>query len=243
MSFLIRDKWRCRHMVRAALFLVVLAVTSRAVAGGSPMRIVLAGDSTVTTNGGWGVGFAKALRPGVECVNLARGGQSSKSFRDSGQWQKVLDQKPTYILIQFGHNDMPGKGPNRETDPATTYRENMARYVDEARAIGARPILVTSMTRRYFKEGKINSNLLPYVDAVKNVAAEKKAPLLDLHARSIELFEQLGPEGCRELSPNDPKTGKVDATHLNRKGGEVVGKLVARELKKAVPALADYFEP
>jgi lysophospholipase L1-like esterase len=58
------------------------------------------------------------------------------------------------MLIQFGHNDMPGKGPERETDPKTTYRENLSRFVDEARAAGAQPILVTSIPRRNFRDGK-----------------------------------------------------------------------------------------
>src|SRR5215207_6355960 len=120
--------------------------------GASKVRIVLAGDSTVTDIAGWGRGFAKSMNDGVEVVNLARGGRSSKSFRDEGHWRQVLDAKPNYILIQFGHNDQPGKGPERETDPRTTFRANMARYVDEVRALGATPILVTSLVRRTFAE-------------------------------------------------------------------------------------------
>src|SRR5206468_1588266 len=81
------------------------------------VRIVLVGDSTVTDRGGWGSGFAKLLGPDAECVNLARSGRSSKSFIHEGHWKKALEQKPDYVLIQFGHNDMPGKGPQRETDP------------------------------------------------------------------------------------------------------------------------------
>src|SRR4051812_6974067 len=132
--------------------------------GGGKVRIALVGDSTVAVNGGWGPGFAERVGPAVECLNLARGGRSSRSYRDEGLWKGVIERKPDYILIQFGHNDQPGKGPERETDPATTYRQNMARYVDEARAVGARPILVTSLTRRRFNEqGKIESDLGPYV--------------------------------------------------------------------------------
>jgi lysophospholipase L1-like esterase len=47
----------------------------------------------------------------------------------------------------------------------------------------------------------------------------------------------------KAVSPNDPKTGKVDGTHLNVKGGEAVGKLVAEELKKVEPVLANYLKP
>lgn len=69
-------------------------------------------------------------------VNLARNGRSSKSFRDEGTWAKVLLEKPDYVLIQFGHNDQSGKGAERETDPATSYRANMEHFIKEVRAAG-----------------------------------------------------------------------------------------------------------
>jgi len=203
------------------------------------LRVALAGDSTVATNSGWGPAFAKLLKPGAECLNFARGGQSSKSFRDSGNWQKVLDAKPAYVLIQFGHNDMPGKGPKRETDPNTTYRENMARFVDEARAIGAVPVLVTSMARRTFQNGKIRGELAPWVEAVKKVAAEKKVPLVDLSGRSIALLERIGPDAAAVFDPKG-KDGQPDHTHLSAKGGEAMAGLVADELRKVEPKLAGW---
>jgi pectin methylesterase-like acyl-CoA thioesterase/lysophospholipase L1-like esterase len=204
-----------------------------------PLRIVLVGDSTVTDKEGWGPGFKALLAEGVECVNAARGGRSSKSFRTEGLWDQVLSQKADYVLIQFGHNDEPGKGLERETDAGTEYRANMKRYVEEARAKGMRPILVTSLTRRQFgPDGKIRSTLTPYVESVKQVAAEMKVPLIDLHARSIELCESLGPEGCKSFSP--PKGDGIDRTHLNQKGARLFGALMAEELRKAVPELAPY---
>ena len=48
--------------------------------------IVLAGDSTVADATGWGIGFAKQLGPDVQCINMARGGRSSKSFIAEGLW-------------------------------------------------------------------------------------------------------------------------------------------------------------
>lgn len=223
-----------------SLMIVAAVVASSALAQNTAssserrVRIVLAGDSTVTDNAGWGLGFRKALRDDVDLINLARGGRSSKSFRDEGLWQKVLDAKPTHVLIQFGHNDQPGKGPERETDPATTYRENLARYIDEARAIGAKPILVTSMSRRRWEEDGIHirSDLTAYVEAAKSVAREKTVPLIDLHARSIEIYESLGQKGCELISPPN------DGTHLNVVGGEVIGPLMAWELRQLLPELS-----
>lgn len=102
----------------------------------------------------------------------------SKSFRDVGLWAPALAAKPNYVLIQFGHNDAPGKGPERETDPKTTYREYMSRYIDESRAVGAEPVLVTSIVRRNFTpQGKIAiDSLPPFVAEVRLLAMKKRVP-------------------------------------------------------------------
>ena len=213
-----------------------LAATKEGSKGSGKTRIVLAGDSTVTDAAGWGGAFAKLLKPEVECVNLASSGQSSKSFRDGGRWKKVLEAKPAIVLIQFGHNDMPGKGPNRETDPATTYRANLIACVKEAREIGAQPVLVTSVARRLFNtDGKLHGELKPYAEAMKQVAAEEKVPLVDLFSRSVALLEELGPEKADEFNPPHPQPGVTDRTHLNAKGAEVFAGIIAKELKNVSP--------
>jgi pectinesterase len=203
------------------------------------MRIVLVGDSTVTDRAGWGHGFRLFVGEGVECINAAAGGRSSKSYIDEGKWSEALALKGDYYLIQFGHNDQPGKGPERETDPRTTFRDNIARYVDDVLAIGAQPILVTSLTRRTFEGKRIQSSLEPYVEAVKAVAALKKVPLIDLHALSIALAERMGEAAWQPLSPRTT-TGEIDRTHLNSQGSAVVAPLIVNALRTAVPRLAPY---
>jgi len=224
--------------VAATIFSFLLAAASASAASPS-VRIVLAGDSTVTDNAGWGKGFAKAMNDNVEVINLSRGGRSSKSFRDEGWWQKVLDAKPNYVLIQFGHNDQPGKGAERETDPKTTFPANLARYVAEARAIGATPVLITSLSRRRWDERgvHIQSNLNDYASATAAVAHDLKVPLIDLHAHSIEVYESLRPAGCELISPRE-KDGNVDHTHLNVVGSETFGPLIAWHLRRALPELS-----
>jgi pectinesterase len=222
---------------------------------------VLVGDSTVASNGGWGDAFAKLLEPGVECVNLARGGRSSKSYRDEGHWKKALEAKPGWVLIQFGHNDQPGKGPERETDAKTTFRENLARYIAEARAVGAKPVLVTSLTRRNFNaQGKIDPGqlgsyldsqagvtradpLTDYVVAARAVAAEQRVPLIDLNARSIEQMNQLGPEAAIAFDAQSKDPAKPDKTHLSAKGAAETTKLMAEEIRRKVPELAGLLFP
>ena len=207
------------------------------------VRFALAGDSTVTDDSGWGRGFTARLTSRATVVNLARNGRSSKSYIDEGHWRSAVAQGADVILIQFGHNDQPGKGPERETDPSTTYRANLARYIDEARASGALPVVVTSLTRRFFDDnGTITSDLFPYVDAAKAVATEKGAPLVDLHAASIALLNRLGPSSGEAFGVRKDD-GTLDRTHLSKEGSAVFGALVADALRQAVPALAEYIKP
>jgi lysophospholipase L1-like esterase len=235
----------CRSAVAltAAVFLAFAAIgasTFVPMANPQPqtIRIVLVGDSTVTDDSGWGFGFRKLVTPAVEVINVAANGRSSKSFIDEGRWADALSKKGQYYLIQFGHNDEPGKGPERETDPGTTFQQNMRRYVDDARATGAKPILITSLVRRlYNDDGTIKTSQTPYVEAVRKVAIEKQVPLVDLHTISKDDAEHAGDEVWADLSPRDEKGG-VDRTHLNAKGSEVVAQFVARALRKHVPELA-----
>ena len=211
-------------------------------ANSTTVKIVLVGDSTVTDNAGWGLGFKQFLNTNAECINTSQGGRSSESFRREGRWTNALALKGNYYLIQFGHNNEPGK-PGRSTD-MPTFVSNMVSYVEEARAVGATPVLVTPLTRRQWDKehpGKIKSSLAPYADEVRKIAAEKNVPLVDLQASSIALCESLGPEKCLEFSPtktNSDGTAGYDGTHLKGVGYVMFARLVVEDLRKAVPALA-----
>jgi pectinesterase len=238
-----------KRILLALLSLLSLAAIGAAVdqpaSTDHSVKVVLVGDSTVQSGSGWGDAFIPLLKPEVKCVNLGKGGRSSKSYRAEGWWKKTLEEKPAYILIQFGHNDQPGKGPARETDPQSTFPENLTRYIEEARAAGAKPILVTSLVRRNFgTEGKLNlKDQIPYVEATRKVAAEQKVELVDLFARSQEQVEKLGPEAAKVIDADAkgqlPGSGG-DRTHLGPKGAEMTAPLVAEELRRIKSPLAEY---
>ncbi len=54
------------------------------------MRIDLIGDSTQTDHAGYGRGFCANMTAEVDCVNMARGGASTQSFRLQGLWEQTL---------------------------------------------------------------------------------------------------------------------------------------------------------
>lgn len=181
------------------------------------VKIVLIGDSTTAVLGGWGPSFCGwHVTSFAACINLARGGRSSGNYRAEGSWALALDEiksggfTDTYVLIQFGHNDQPGK-PGRSTDLATEFPANMKRYVDEVRAVGGKPILVTPLTRRQFKDGKLQDDLGPWAEAVRKVAAETKTPLVDLHARSFAAVQAMGPVEAMKFAQRPPSAEVADA--------------------------------
>ena len=162
-------------------------------------KIILVGDSTTAVAGGWGPSFcARHVTSFLTCTNLARGGRSSGNYRAEGSWDIALGEMSTpnyvatYVLIQFGHNDQPGK-PGRSTDLATEFPANLKRYVEDTRARGAIPVLVTPLTRRQFVDGQLQNDLDPWAEAIRRVASETNTPLVDLNASSAAAVQALGP--------------------------------------------------
>ena len=239
----------------------------------SAVKIILVGDSTMAVHSGWGGSFCDLhVTSFVACMNLARGGRSTRSYREEGSWKLVLAEiksrgfADTWVLIQFGHNDQPGK-PGRSTDLATEFPANMRRYVDEALAAGAHPVLLTPLTRRQFVAGRLQNDLAPWAAAITGVAAEKHVPLVDLNALSAKAVQEMGPTDANKLAQMPPSAevaaaaasgttipaqtvapvGKVnrafDYTHLGRDGADYFATMVADELAAKVPLLSQYLVP
>lgn len=216
-------------------------------AGDDSIRITLVGDSTQTERQGYGTGFCANLLK-VDCVNRAKGGASTKTYRRDGLWSAAQSPRPNWMLIQFGHNDVQSGAHNdRQTDLAREYPANLRRYVEEARAAGIRPVLLTPIARRYFlPDGKIVDDLAGHVAAVKKLAVEMNVPLIDLHAISQRHFESLGENEAHKLGPTKigPNgTSVPDKTHFNQLGSYRLGRLLAEAMVQTLPELARHLKP
>ena len=241
-----------------ALGLSVLGSGAHAVEA-KPVRFILVGDSTMAKTIGYGNAFCERVAVADTCLNLARAGRSSASFRREGRWDEVegllrgsAAYRATYVLIQFGHNDQPGK-PGHSTDLATEFPANIARYAREARALGAVPVLVTPLTRRTFVGGQLDNNLRPWADAVLKVARQEHVSVLDLNADSHAAVQAMGQDEADTLAvaprpagwggPAAPARTAFDRTHLGSKGAAYFARMVERELTNALPDLAAEFPP
>jgi lysophospholipase L1-like esterase len=240
-----RPPFHCLALPRliAALLLALFAAATAA----APV-VYLAGDSTVMTyrsssnypQQGWG-GRLPDLFPGVVFANHAIGGRSSKSFVDEGRLAAILSViKPgDYLFVQFGHNDV-YSDPRLHTDPFTTYKTYLAMYIDLSRQYGAIPVLVTPMgRRRYDGNGAFLNDFADRATAMRQLAAEKYVPLIDLNAKSIAFYNGIQVAATADVFlwlapgqyPNFPN-GVQDATHFQEYGAAQLARLVTEGIEE-----------
>ncbi|WP_457946317.1 rhamnogalacturonan acetylesterase [Pseudarthrobacter sp. alpha12b] len=210
------------------------------------MKILLAGDSTVANcpthefpMSGWGAQLAPLTYAWGAVHNFAKGGADTESFRDEGLWPALLaDAGPgDAVLIQFGHNDQK----KQHLAARTGYAANLRAMVGEVRAVGAAPLLCTSVERRHFpappSSDVLEESLEDYPEVVRELGQELAVPVVDLNAWTRHLYLRLGRDGSRELfchfAPGEHAhwpDGLVDNTHFSQQGAALVAGEVARQL-------------
>ena len=170
--------------------------------------IVLVGDSTVTDTSGWGLGFKRFLNNNAQCINTAANGRSSRSFINEGRWKNALLSKAITISSNSATTMSMAKDLTARPMPATiTYHAlSMARYVDDARSIGAKPILVTSLIRRQWDRIRQRQNQFHARSVCRSrqkTRCRKKRPFESIsHVRSERSFPSVWEnKSASELSP------------------------------------------
>jgi lysophospholipase L1-like esterase len=219
------------------------------------ITIYIAGDSTACNYGpesapraGWGQIFQGFFDNGVAIRNEAISGRSSRSFIEEGALDLIKKDIRTndYLFIQFGHNDEKIEDPTRYTEPDTSFKECLTRYIDTARNAGAFPVLITPVNRNKFGgDGKLEPTHGKYPKATIELAETLKVPLIDLTAMSKKLFKALGQERMKEIflhleageNPNYPE-GIIDNTHFQVSGAIEIAKLIIKGIHEiSLPVL------
>lgn len=245
---------------KALIAILVLSASPLCLrAGTASVSIYSIGDSTMADkpieNGNPERGWCQALKtqvvPGVRFENHAVNGRSSRSFLQEGRWQTVVDQlnPGDWVLIQFGHNDQKVKSPERYTNPYSGYRENLKRYVNETRAKGGFPLLMSSIVRRNFNEwGTLEDTHGAYPFVARMLALELDVPFVDMQCLTERTLIELGVEASRSLHlvyepgehPYFPD-GKADNTHLSPIGAQRYAQLFLEAIREQQLPLARYF--
>ena len=249
------------------------------------VRVHTIGDSTMseykvsaTPKRGWGM-YLQAFfnADSVEVNNRGKSGASTRTFYETENlWPSVKEQfrSGDYLIIQFAHNDEKCKGEDvfaeneklraegkdtltdmRGTEPNTTYKAYLFKFINEARGYGVTPILMSPICRAYFqKDGKINdegrhkfagtvelsskdaAKVLrtegtydkDYVRCMREVAEDMHVPFLGMTEESKAAFEFFGKDYCMAHYFNCG-----DKTHTSGEGGLGVAMLAAHLIKES----------
>lgn len=227
-------------------FLTLLIST---VCFGQKTTLYTIGDSTMANKKdpeknpehGWAQVLQSFFKENIVVENKAVNGRSTKSFINEKRWDSIYTKlkKGDYVFIEFGHNDEKIEDSTRYTNPHTSYRYNLIRFVKESREKGAIPILFTSIARRNFNEKGV---LVPthgdYPLETRLVAQEYKVPFIDLEYYTELLEQSYGPEKSKQLHLYF-KAGenlyynkdKADDTHLSKEGATAIAKIVIDQIK------------
>lgn len=206
------------------------------------------GDSTAA-NGrerGWASHLQPLFDPAkLRVVNRARGGRSSRTFQVEGLWEQVISEvKPgDYVLIQFGHNDggpldddrargsIRGTGdqwkavtmPDGRHETVRTYGWYLRKYIADARAAGATPIVLSPVVRSDWKgDHVIRSQSYP-VYAV-DVAHNEHCLLVDTQNIIADRYDTMGQDAVKPFFPDEH-------THTSPAGAQLNAELVVSGLK------------
>lgn len=223
-------------------------------ADASTITVFLCGNSTVVDQehepwASWGQMIPRFFDDGVCIANHAESGESADTFIASGRLARVLkDMKPgDYLFIEFGHNDQKRKGPGMGA--YYSFSTSLKTFVDEARARGARPVLLTPVCRRRFDGGRIVNTHEDYPDAIRWLSRREGVPLIDLQEVTRVLYESLGEEGSKKAFVHYPAgsfpgqtQALADNTHFNPYGAYQIARCVVEGVKTALPELARHLK-
>ena len=222
-------------------------------------RVFTIGDSTVQDyNDGWAPrkGWGQMLQSffssaDVQVINRAVGGTSSRSFYNSF-WSGVKGEMKSgdFLFIQFGINDRAADETRRAV--GEDFKNFLRSYVNEARAMGVIPVLVSTVRRDAWSNGLPYDSYHEHPQLVRDVAAELNVPLIDLDKKQYDgMVAATNPYTTRYWSNTYPAgeysnypNGNNDQVHFQEMGAIQLAKYVIEgiqalsthnDMKKLIP--------
>lgn len=217
------------------------------------VHIYIGGDSTVSNyypieesepepgrfQTGWGQVFAQYVDDENAVTNMAGGGTFAKSWYEMAFPGVVQNGQPgDYFIIHAGINDRTYSS----TDEMVQY---LTKMIEECQAKGIIPILTTAMqTPKFWKDahgtelGEFGtpegSGLATFMEAIRNLAAEKQVFLVDVGKLTGEWYAQVGRTYVAQNYHiyNSETNTEEDTLHLSYHGALKVAEIVATELAR-----------
>ena len=205
--------------------------------------IFVAGDSTVcdwdpvylaatpATAGilerGWAQEVSQFFTAGIAVANYSDSGETAPSFYTKF-WApgKAALRAGDYVFIQFGHNDQKTDSSGETT---ASFMTNLMRYITDARAAQATPVLLTPPGRKSASAG--NTGFLGFDQATRDLARMANVALIDLTNLSIAYYDNLPSRTPVFANP-------TESTHFSETGATGLSDLVTTALKAGTLPLA-----
>ncbi len=238
--------------IRLLLALSALLFFSAFLAKPRP-TLYLIGDSTVRNTGagqqGWGQSLPALFdTTRLRIVNNAMAGRSTRTFIKEGRWERTLAalRPGDFVLMQFGHNEgsapdttkagrrgvLRGTGPETKSltwpdgtpETVQTYGAYLRKFIREAKAKGATPVVCSMIPRNEWKDGKVLRADQDFGKWAAEVAQQEGVAFINLNDITARKYEKIGPDETKKYFPGDH-------THTNPAGAQVNAESVVEGIR------------
>jgi lysophospholipase L1-like esterase len=157
---------------------------------------------------------------GVEVGAVATGGHKVTDLLQRVD-KDVIARRPSVVVIQIGVNDA-SAGITPEM-----FKAQLEELIDKLQKSGARAVQCTCTCRRegYDPQGAFDQKLDALAGVAREIAKEKKLPLVDLRAAFIDYWKKNNPDN----KPNGVLT--YDGNHWNETGHQFVAGQMLKKFK------------
>jgi rhamnogalacturonan acetylesterase len=215
--------------------------------------VYIIGDSTVRNTNrpqcGWGEMIGELLdTTKITVSNQAMAGRSTRTFIKEKRWEKVINaiQSGDYLIMQFGHNE--GSKPDTSkagyrgvlrgtgndsvslnwgdtlTEVVHSYGWYLRKFVREAKAKGATPVICSMIPRNQWTDGKVKRADKDFGKWAEEIAKEEGVFFINLNGITADKYDAMGPEQVKAFFPGDH-------THTNEEGARVNAASVAEGIR------------
>jgi lysophospholipase L1-like esterase len=235
------------------LAIALIALSSFLVLPQRKPVVYIIGDSTVRNTNrpqcGWAEMISEFLdTTQIKVSNQAMAGRSTRTFIKEKRWEKVINaiQPGDYLIMQFGHNE--GSKPDTSkagyrgvlrgtgndsvslnwgdtlTEVVHSYGWYLRKFVREAKAKGATPIICSMIPRNQFENGKVKRADKDFGKWAEEIAKEEGVFFINLNAITADKYDALGPDQVKAFFPGDH-------THTNEEGAKINAASVAEGIR------------
>ncbi len=219
---------------------------------------------------GWGEVLPELLKNQNSAYNFAQPGASAQTFRIPPEkrgeneqilfgpnrdhyWAKAKEKmqvlKQGILLIQFGGNDkrmLENAYHHDSTKMEKAFKESVQFYIDEAKKLNFKPVLISSIARRTFDQnGNLQKSRGDFPRWMQELAHENALAFLDLNQKSFDEYSKYDQEQLHKqfadcyniwryhdlvrnyhLSQEEAKRQSRENTHFEKKGASIVARWI-----------------